>query len=82
MKSSNPHDVSASRYGRRWMIGIFVAWLVVFELFNVRMYGWSAPATNHDIVRSAVVLVIGCVVALVGGKRAEARYKRNRQSAF
>lgn len=81
MKSRNPIDIAASRYGRRWMIGIFVVWLIGFELFNGRMYGWTTPATNHDIVRSAVVLVIGCVIALVGGKRAEARYRRGQQRA-
>ncbi|CAM2198566.1 conserved protein of unknown function (plasmid) [Paraburkholderia kururiensis] len=82
MGSRNPIDVSASRYGRRWMIGIFIVWLIAFELFNGRVYGWSAHATNHDIIRSAIVLIIGCAIALAGGKRAEARYRRSRQITF
>lgn len=67
MRSRNPIDVSASRYGRRWMIGIFIVWLIVFELINGRVYGWLVHATSHDIIRSAIVLIVGCVIALAGG---------------
>ncbi|MEX3968704.1 hypothetical protein AB4Y42_42380 [Paraburkholderia sp. EG286B] len=80
-KSQRSHDIAASRYGRRWAIGVFIAWLIIFELVVGRLYGWSTPATAHDTLRSAVVLLIGCAASLVVGRRAEKRYRRVRSPA-
>jgi hypothetical protein len=80
LKSRNPIDIAASRYGRRWVIGVFLAWLIVFELIVARLYGWSTPATAHDMARSTIVLLIGGVIAVSIGKRAEGKYKRIRRA--
>jgi hypothetical protein len=77
MRPRNTIDVAASRYGRRWVIGIFLVWLIAFELIVGRLYGWSTPASSQDTARSALVLALGCVVAFIAGKRAEARYRRS-----
>lgn len=81
MKSRNSIEVVASRRGRRWAIGVFVVWLIIFELVVRRLYGWSTPATAHDTLQSAVVLVIGSVVSLVAGRRAETRLKRAKSAS-
>ncbi|MDN7631640.1 hypothetical protein [Burkholderia cenocepacia] len=80
MKSRNAIDIAASRYGRRWVIGVFLVWLIVFELIVGRLYGWSTPATGHDTALSALVLVLGCVIAFIAGKRAEGRFKRGHRT--
>jgi len=80
LKSQNTIDIAASRYGRRWVIGVFLVWLIVFELIVGRLYGWSTPATGHDTALSALVLVLGCVIAFIAGKRAEGRFKRGHRT--
>lgn len=76
MKPRNAMDIAAARYGRRWVIGVFVLWLIVFEIVAGQLYGWKTPATGHTTGRSALVLVIGCIAAYMAGKRAERRYRR------
>lgn len=80
MKSNSRLDIAASRYGRRWAIGVFIVWLALFVCFIGQRYGWSTPASRHDNLRSGLILLVGAVVSFAVGKRAESRHKRSTSS--